>query len=187
MSDEKDDELTRWRKERGIPEEEVQRLFSPELRMLDLLERLSRRVEANEPRVERNGEEARGREEQAKLREERIQRTIEFIAQQQAQFSSGMHQLRELQKQDEERWVHTGEDIRARLAIAEMHEREFFEMRQAQAQAQARTDAQIAEARARADARSAEIDERLNALINTVERIIGGRRNGGGKREESSG
>jgi hypothetical protein len=32
----------------------------------------------------------------------------------------------------------------------------------------------------------AETDERLNALINTVERIISERRNGGGKTQEGS-
>ena len=48
----------------------------------------------------------------------------------------------------------------ALLAIAEIHEREITELRQTQAEAQSRTD------------------ERLNALINIVERHIGEGRNG---------
>ena len=48
----------------------------------------------------------------------------------------------------------------ALLAIAEIHEREITELRQTQAASQARTD------------------ERLNALINTVERHISEGRNG---------
>lgn len=135
---------------------------------------------------------------------EQTQRTIEFMVQQQAQFQAkseaDMQRLRELYEQNEqrwaqneerwasaderwaradERWERTREQILALLAVAEIHAQEISELGRAQARQ--------TEAQARADARSAEIDERLNALINTVERIIGERRNGGGKREESSG
>ncbi|MCA1615082.1 MAG: hypothetical protein LC795_15800 [Acidobacteria bacterium] len=172
MSDEEDDELTKWRKERGIPEEEVQRLFSPELRELRLLEKLERRVEENDS--------------ESRQRDEEIKRNIEFIVRQQAQFGTDMQQLRETQARSEQKWERTAEGINALLAIAEIHQQEINELRQAQAQAQARTDAQVAEARVRADAKSAETDERLNALINTVERIISERRNGGRKEAEGS-
>ncbi|HLM57376.1 MAG TPA: hypothetical protein VK422_14780 [Pyrinomonadaceae bacterium] len=136
---------------------------------------------------------------------ERTQLTIDFIVQQQAQFQAkteaDMQQLRELQARAEERaaraderaaradermaradermarahdkWERTAEGITALLAIAEMHEREIFELREAQE----RTGAQMSET----DRRMAETDERLNALINTVERIISERRNGGRK------
>jgi len=50
--------------------------------------------------------------------------------------------------------------VTALLTIAEIHEREITELRQTQAEAQSRTD------------------ERLNALINTVERYISEGRNG---------
>jgi len=158
----------------------MQRMTSPELRWLDLFERLTARVEASESRIETN-------EEEAKRREERIQGRIEFILQQQAQFNVDMQQLRETQARSEAKWERTAEGINALLAIAELHQQEMNEQRRARAEAQARTDAQVAEARARADAKSAETDGRLNALINTVERLISERRNGGGKREEGSG
>ena len=131
---------------------------------------------------------------------EKTQRTIDFMVQQQAQFQAksetDMQRLRELYEQNEarwaqneqrwasaderwasadERWERTREQILALLAVAEMHEREIFELRQRQAEAQARTDAKMAET-----------GERVDALVNTVERLISERRNGG-KREESSG
>jgi hypothetical protein len=127
---------------------------------------------------------------------EKTQRTIDFMVQQQAQSQAraeaDMQRLRELYEQNEqrwasaderwasadERWERTREQILALLAIAEIHEQEINELGRAQAR---QTEAQV-----RAGARSAEIDGRLNALINAVERIIGERRNGGGKREEGS-
>src|SRR5687768_17517049 len=157
-----------------------------ERRMLSLFDRMAARVEAEAEESRRRDEESRRWNEGQRHWNEETQRKIEFIVQEQAQFNADMQELRELQKQNEEKWARTSDGINALLAIAEMHQREFLEMRQAQADAQARTDAQIAEARARADAKSAETGERLNALINTVERIISERRNGGGKREEKS-
>jgi hypothetical protein len=100
------------------------------------------------------------------------QRNIEFIVNQQAQFSADLQELRDVQARSEQKWERTAEGISALLAIAEIHEREISELRQIQAEAQARTDAQMAET-----------GERLNALINTVEQIISERRNGGRKEE----
>jgi hypothetical protein len=74
-----------------------------------------------------------------------------------------------MQARSEQKWERTAEGISALLAIAEIHEREINEL----GQAQARTGAQMAET-----------DERLNALINTVERVISERRNGGQKEPE---
>ena len=132
---------------------------------------------------------------------EQTQRTIDFMVQQQAQFQAksetDMQRLRELyerneerwaqneerwarneekRSQNEERWVRLSEEIRALLAIAEIHEGEINELRRTQAESQAR-----------ADARMAETGGRVDALVNTVERLISERRNGGGKREEGSG
>ena len=107
------------------------------------------------------------------------QRNIDFIVRQQAQFSTDIQRLRELQEQSDERWARTAEGISALLAIAEIHEREIGELRQTQAEAQAEARAR----QARVDAQMAETDERLNALINTVEQVIGERRNGGRKEE----
>ena len=117
---------------------------------------------------------------------ERTQRTIDFMIQQQAhfqgKFEADMQRLRELHERNEERWarneerwVRVSEEIRALLAIAEIHDAEINELRRTQAESQAR-----------ADARFAETGERVDALVNTVERLISERHNGGGKREESS-
>jgi chromosome segregation ATPase len=110
------------------------------------------------------------------------QRNIDFIINQQAQFNADMQQLRESQERCEERWTRaderwsrTEEGIRALLAIAQLHDGQITALEEAQAQ----TDRQMAET----DRRMAETDERINALVNTVERIIGERRNGGERRE----
>lgn len=100
---------------------------------------------------------------------------MKFILEQQAQFTSDMQQMREAHAQADERWGRTEEGIRALLAIAEIHEGEIktlAETQAAQAQAQA-------EAQARTDRQMAETDERLNALVNVVERIISEKRNNG--------
>lgn len=114
---------------------------------------------------------------------EQTQRTIKFMLRQQAQFQakseSDMQHLRELYGRNEERWAEneerwargnerwerTEESVRALHAIAQIHEGEMMALLEAQA-----------------DTRG-----RLDALIDTVERLITERRNGGGKREESSG
>ncbi len=106
---------------------------------------------------------------------EQTQRTIAFMLQQQAQFQAkseaDMQRLRELYQQNEERWARanekwerTEESVRSLHAIAQIHEGEIMALAESHA----------------------DTKERLNALIDTVERIIGERRNGGGKREEGS-
>ncbi len=94
---------------------------------------------------------------------EEMERTIAFILEQQAQITSTqvqtnatMARLTERLDRLTERVDRNAEGITALLAIAEMHEREMTENREAQART----------------------DERLNALINTVERYISERRNG---------
>ncbi|MDT7541315.1 MAG: hypothetical protein QOE33_1219 [Acidobacteriota bacterium] len=161
MGDE-DSDLEKWRKENAIPSEEMQRLHSPELRMLDLVERLTTRVETNE--------------EHTKHRAEETLRNIEFIIQQQAQFTADMQRMREAQEsaekrweRSEQRWERTEESIRALLTIAEIHDAEIKALAETQAEAQSRTDRQMSET-----------DVRLNALVNVIERVIGERRNGGG-------
>lgn len=140
---------------------------------------------------------------------EKTQRTIDFMLEQQARYQAqaeareaqaeareaqaearqvksdaDMQSLRDLQRQNEERWERTSEEIRALLAIAEIHEREIFELGETQAR-QADAQARIAEAQARTDAQMAETDERLNALINTVEKMLSERRNGGRGEEKT--
>ncbi|HEX8635811.1 MAG TPA: hypothetical protein VF703_16800 [Pyrinomonadaceae bacterium] len=124
-------------------------------------------------------------DDESRRRDEENQRTMKFILEQQAQFTADMQQMREAQAQADEkwerRWGRTEEGIRALLAIAEIHEGEIkslAEVQAAQAQAQAAQAAAQAEAQSRTDKQMAETDERLNALVNVVERLISERRNG---------
>jgi hypothetical protein len=118
---------------------------------------------------------------------EKTQRTIEFMLQQQAQYQAqsearqaesqakseaDTERLREMREDNEarwartdERWARTSEEIRALLAIAEIHEGEIKTLAETQV----------------------EVGERVNALVNTVEQLISERRNGGGRGEENSG
>ncbi len=110
-------------------------------------------------------------------RAERIERTIAFIVEQQAQAEvraaeadkrwkqvderwkqtdERWKETDERWKKSDERWVRTEEGIRALLSIAEIHEREIGEL------------SELGRA----------TDERLNALINVVEKQISDRRNG---------
>lgn len=112
---------------------------------------------------------------------EEMQKAMEFIVNQQAQSSAKIDGIlgaqKEAQKDAEERWKRSEETwtrteggIRALLSIAEIHEREI---------------ATLGEKIAEVGVRIAEVsdngratDERLNALINTVERQISEGRNG---------
>ena len=101
---------------------------------------------------------------------EEMQRAMDFIVQQQAQAGTKidavgekLNLLAETQKRAEERWAQTENGIRALLSIAEMHEREI----------QSHTQ-QILSIGENAKA----TDERLNALINVVQRQLSNGRNG---------
>ena len=106
---------------------------------------------------------------------EKTQRTIDFMVQHQAQFQAkseaDMQRLRELYERNEERWARsnerwerTEESVRSLHAVAQIHEVEIM------ASVESHSDTK----------------ERLNALIDTVERVSSERRNGG-RKEESSG
>jgi len=183
MSDEGREELTRG-----------EDFAAFERRMLSLFDRMAQRIEAEveesrrrdevmaeesrrrDEELERRAEESRRRDEELERRAEATRREVDFIIRQQAQFNADMERLRQTQETNEQKWERTEGGIRALLAIAEIRQQEFAELRQAQAEAQARTDARLAET-----------GERVDALVNTVERLIGERRNGGRKREENSG
>jgi chromosome segregation ATPase len=108
---------------------------------------------------------------------EEMERAIAFIVGQQAQASASMAQIhstqaeinvtmaRQAERLDRltERTDRNAEGITALLAIAEIHEREITVLRQTQAEA---------------EERGRRLDERLNALINIVERHIREGRNG---------
>lgn len=125
-----------------------------ERRMMKLFERMAERAETSER--------------ESQHREERIQRAVEFLIQQQAQFQAkseaGMQRLQELHEKNERKWEHTEDSVRSLHAIAQIHEGEIMAL-----------------AESHSDTKG-----RLNALIDTVERVVSERRNGGGKKEESS-
>src|SRR5918911_5071343 len=115
--------------------------------------------------------------------ERRTQSTIDFILQQQAQYSAGMQRMQEAwaeaDKKWEQRWERTErmwgrteESVRALLTIVQSHEGDIATLKEAQAQ----TDKQMKET-----------DERINALVNAVEALIIERRNGGRRAGEGDG
>jgi len=92
-----------------------------------------------------------------------MQNSVSFIVSQQAQTAVKLDRLTEkvdalavAQNRAEERWTRTEESIRALLTIAEMHEREITALGE----------------------HTRATDDRLNALINVVERQISDGRNG---------
>jgi hypothetical protein len=108
---------------------------------------------------------------------ERMERQMAFIVEQQAQAEIRRAQADERWAQADERWAQadqrwarTEEGIRSLLAIAEIHEREFEELREAGLATDQKLNA-LREA-------GLATDERLSALINVVERQISEGRNG---------
>ncbi|MDX6531355.1 MAG: hypothetical protein QOH41_3645 [Blastocatellia bacterium] len=112
---------------------------------------------------------------------EEMQRAMEFIVEMAAKSSAKIDAMADAQKQGQkeaeerraaaderwaradERWARTEESIRALLSIAELHEREI--------QANTQLILSLGE-------QTRTTDERLNALINVVERQISEGRNG---------
>jgi hypothetical protein len=101
---------------------------------------------------------------------ERIERQIAFIIDQQSHAEVRWAQADDRWAQADARWARTEEGIRSLLAIAEIHEREFEELREAGLATDQKLNA-LREA-------GLATDERLSALINVVERQISERRNG---------
>ena len=101
---------------------------------------------------------------------EEMQRAMEFIIDMQAKSSAKIDDLVETQKRAEEKWSRTEEGIRALLAIAELHEREI----QSHSEQIMKNSEQILSL----GEQTRSTDERLNALINVVERQISEGRNG---------
>jgi len=126
--------------------EEIQLAASPELRMLRLLDKLERRVASGEQRTEQRAE---------------------FILEQQAQLTSKVDALAEAQRRADERWARTEGSIRDLLAIVQL---QADEVRDLTAAVRA-----VDEHQRTADERARHTDERLDVLINTVERYIAGR------------
>lgn len=102
--------------------------------------------------------------EESRERIERIERQMAFIVDQQAQYEVRSAEADERWAEADKRWASTEQSIRALLAIAEIHEREFEGLHAATKELRESTK----ELR---DAGKA-TDERLNVLINVVERHI---------------
>ncbi|HLL16255.1 MAG TPA: hypothetical protein VK388_14415 [Pyrinomonadaceae bacterium] len=108
---------------------------------------------------------------------EEMQRTMQFILEQQAQLTATVGRLSE--KVDR-----TADGINSLLAIAELHEREIEALRESvnavseSVNAVSESVNAVNESVSAVDERGRDTDERLNALINTVERYISERRNG---------
>lgn len=94
---------------------------------------------------------------------EEMHQAMEFIVSQQAQSSAKIDALAEAQTRNTE-------GIRALLSIAEIHEREIATLGD--------KIAQVGQRIAEVSENGRATDERLNALINTVERQISEGRNG---------
>ena len=104
------------------------------------------------------------------MTDEERERAIEFIIEQEAKSSAKIDELIEVQKRAEdrwtradERWERTEESIRALLAIAELHEKEI--------QANTQQILSLGET-------THATDDRLNVLINVIERHVSEGRNG---------
>jgi len=111
------------------------------------------------------------------MTDEQIEQRIEFIIEQQAQFSSDIQVLREIQASDskmlKEQYRHLSDAVVATVGLVGKI-----------AEAQGRTDASVSEMAVKvselADAQSP-TEERLNIFINVVERYIS--KNGGSRPE----
>jgi len=110
------------------------------------------------------------------MNNERIERRMEFIVEQQAQFAIDIQQLKETQKAEAALWREKHQSLNdAVTAIVGIVGR--------LAKAQDRTDEQISEL----TSKQAETDDRLNVLIGVVERYFSGNgRPSSGKRRASS-
>jgi methyl-accepting chemotaxis protein len=108
---------------------------------------------------------------------EDMERTMAFIIEQQAQFHSNMAEInstmaRQAERLDRltERTDRNAEGITALLAIAEIQAAEIRDLGE--------TTRALADRQRESEERGRQTDERLNVLINTVERYISERRNG---------
>ena len=111
---------------------------------------------------------------------EQFERRMQFIVEQQAQFSADILELKETQKMEGQLWREKYDNLTDAITtivgmigrLTESHERLFA--------AQERTDEQLSEL----TGKHAETDDRLNALIGVVERYFSG--NGAAPTKRSS-
>ena len=108
---------------------------------------------------------------------EEMQKTMEFIVEQQAQTFAKIDALAEAQGAANDRWTRTEEGIRSLLTIAEIHEREIADQGKQIASQGEQIAAHTQQILGLGQA-TRNTDERLNVLINIVERQISEGRNG---------
>ena len=104
------------------------------------------------------------------MTDEEINRKFDVVAEHLATMAVGLERLAEGQRQ-------TDASVRSLLAITEIQAQEIKELSESVRAVDGRQRAADERQRA-ADERGRRTDERLDALINTVERYISGRRNG---------
>jgi hypothetical protein len=105
------------------------------------------------------------------MSEEEMQRKMEFIVNQQAQFAADIQKLQESH----------GKLADAMIGVVGI----IGNLAESQAQLTAQMR-ELAEAQKRTDEKLAETDERLNIFINVIERYISERRNGQNGQERNS-
>ena len=97
------------------------------------------------------------------MNDEQFERRMEFIVEQQAQFAVDIQQLKETQEAEAKLWREKYGDLTDALTTV-------VGMVAKLAESQERTDEQLSEL----TSKQAETDDRLNALINVVERYFSG-------------
>jgi hypothetical protein len=95
---------------------------------------------------------------------EEMEKTMQFILEQQAQFTANFQRLEEAREKDSARLTRLEDSFQLLVQVAQSHDERLVAL----AEAQMRTNEQIAAI----NERTAETDERLNALIAVVERYI---------------
>ena len=111
---------------------------------------------------------------------EQFERRMEFIIEQQAQFSADILELKEAQKAEAQLWRDKYNNLSDAITTIVGIVGKLASAQERLASSQERTDEQLSEL----TNKQAETDERLNALIGVVERYFSG--NGQGPKSKSS-
>lgn len=101
---------------------------------------------------------------------EEIERTMQFILEQQAQFAANFQKMEEARQRDTSRITQMEESFRLLVQLAQSHDERLVSL--------AENQIALTEAQRRTNEQLAETDEKLNSLITIVERYIS---SGGGR------